>query len=267
MDGHPVLVRSPPAGAEPVRLFVHLGDTFYFYDHMTEEVVRNEETMHAAHTSMRRHLEFLRLARTVPCCGVWDDHDFASDDTDSTDISTEIRSLAVDTWKRYWATGSRSRSDGTVVLRITHGLVDIYLLDGRFPPEQGRRHLLRRRHGRGSAPHDRGPVTAPGTGRGLSHRAVEQPAGRRRGVLRPPRLRRRAAPAVRRSRRADGAVDRRTPCCCPATSTSARIFHVRLGNDRMAPEFMSTPLTDNDPTSGARPVEGRAGRQLPLRRG
>ena len=55
---------------DPVRLFVHLGDSFYFYDYYMDEVpVKHVETMQAAHLSMRRNIEFLDMARAVPCCG------------------------------------------------------------------------------------------------------------------------------------------------------------------------------------------------------
>ncbi len=96
------LAESPSNDNGPVHLFVHLGDTFYFYDHVTKEVPRNVETMHAAHVSMRRHLEFLDMAKVVPSCGIWDDHDFAGNDKDSKDIDSELRMQAVRTWLQYW---------------------------------------------------------------------------------------------------------------------------------------------------------------------
>ena len=46
------LANTPGSDKSPVRLFIHLGDSFYFYDHMTEETVQNPESMHAAHVSM-----------------------------------------------------------------------------------------------------------------------------------------------------------------------------------------------------------------------
>jgi phosphodiesterase/alkaline phosphatase D-like protein len=252
------LVRAPPAGIEPVRLFVHLGDTFYFYDHMTEEVVRNEETMHAAHASMRRNLEFLRLARTVPCCGVWDDHDFASDDTDSTDISTEIRSLAVDTWKRYW--GNRQpisvRHDHGLTTRITHGLVDIYLLDGRFHRNKGDgicfggdmvEDLLRTIADR-SRRQARVVVLATGSPWNNLLDGDEEFYGH--PAYDDERHRLYVGLGVLMGRSIAGLL------LLSGDEHINEIFHVQLGNGRMAPEFMSTPLTDNDPTSGARPVEG-----------
>ena len=60
------LAESPSNDNGPVHLFVHLGDTFYFYDHVTKEVPRNVETMHAAHVSMQRHLDFLDAKSPLP---------------------------------------------------------------------------------------------------------------------------------------------------------------------------------------------------------
>ena len=117
----------------PVRLFIHLGDTFYFYDHMTEEVPQNPESMHAAHISMRRNIEFLEMARKVPCCGIWDDHDFASDNTDSTALG-DLRDVAVDIWRQYWGNQPLGREQDNLGLttRISYGSVDVYLLDSRY---------------------------------------------------------------------------------------------------------------------------------------
>jgi len=126
------LAQTPPPGVEPISLFVHLGDTFYFYDHMTDELVANVETMHAAHVSQRRHIEFLDMAKIVPCCGVWDDHDFAKDNTDSTDLGPTLKLAAKETWLQYWGNNKPISSNGGLSTRISHGLVDIYVLDGRF---------------------------------------------------------------------------------------------------------------------------------------
>jgi hypothetical protein len=127
------LARIPRSGMSPARLFLHLGDTFYFYDQMTEERPHNEESMHAAHSSMRRHIEFLNMAREVPCCGVWDDHDFAGNNLDSTAIP-DLRDEAERTWRQYWGNQPLDveHDDFGITSLISYGLVDIYLLDGRF---------------------------------------------------------------------------------------------------------------------------------------
>ena len=135
------LTESSASGISPVRLFVHLGDTFYFYDHVTEETPRNVESMHAAHVSMRRHLEFLDMAKVVPSCGIWDDHDFAGNDKDSKAINTELRMQAVWTWLQYWGNQPISLEEigkTGLTTRISYGLVDIYLLDGRFRRDKDR---------------------------------------------------------------------------------------------------------------------------------
>jgi alkaline phosphatase D len=127
------LAEHPPDGITPVKLFVHLGDTFYFYDEMTGEKVANRESMHAAHVSQRRHLEFLDMARAVPCCAVWDDHDFAGNNTDGTDLDPSLKLAAKEVWLQYWGNDqpTRMRDFGLTTL-ISHGLIDLYLLDGRF---------------------------------------------------------------------------------------------------------------------------------------
>jgi alkaline phosphatase D len=135
------LAESPSNDNGPVHLFVHLGDTFYFYDHVTKEVPRNVETMHAAHVSMRRHLEFLDMAKVVPSCGIWDDHDFAGNDKDSKAIDRELRMQAVRTWLQYWGNQPISPEEigkTGLTTRISYGLVDIYLLDGRFNRDKAR---------------------------------------------------------------------------------------------------------------------------------
>src|SRR5215213_1187333 len=98
------LAETPPTGFDPVRLFIHLGDTFYFYDdgHVTEQQPpSNVESIRGAHVSMRRNIEFLDMARVVPSCGVWDDHDFAGDNSDSTSIP-DLLMPAAETWLQYW---------------------------------------------------------------------------------------------------------------------------------------------------------------------
>ena len=135
------LAESPSNAISPVRLFVHLGDTFYFYDHVTKEIPHNVESMHAAHVSMRRHLEFLDMAKKVPSCGIWDDHDFAGNDKDSKAINSELRMQAVWTWLQYWGNQPISLEEigkTGLTTRISYGLVDIYLLDGRFRRDKDR---------------------------------------------------------------------------------------------------------------------------------
>jgi PhoD-like phosphatase len=127
------LARTTRSGMSKVRLMIHLGDTFYFYDQMTREPVENIESMHAAHISARRQIEFLNMSSEVPCCGVWDDHDFAGDDEDSTAIP-DLRDDAVRTWRQYWGNQplNPERDNLGLTSRISYGSVDIYLLDGRY---------------------------------------------------------------------------------------------------------------------------------------
>ncbi len=241
----------------PVRLFVHLGDTFYFYDHMTEETVRNVESMHAAHVSMRRHLEFLDMARVVPCCGVWDDHDFASDDTDSTDISSALRTEAVDTWNQYWGNNGpiSATNDLGLTTRISHGRVDIYLLDGRFNREKGNgvcfgpdliADLFATIDRRGAATPR---VVILATGSNWNHDAK----GRENygdPVYKAEREILFAGLASRMGAAINGLI------LISGDDHVNEIFHVQLGSGRMAPEFIASPLTRNTDLSKGHDIEG-----------
>jgi len=251
------LAEAPPPGIDPVRLFVHLGDTFYFYDKMTRETVRNVESMHAAHVSMRRHIEFLDMARVVPCCGIWDDHDFARDDTDSTDISSALRSQAVETWLQYWGNNqpiSREHDLG-LTTRISHGLVDIYLLDGRFNRDKGNgvcfgkdlvEDLLQTIDRRGA---ELPRVVVLATGSNWNHNAHDR-EDYGDPVYEDERELLFSSLASRMGTTINGLL------LISGDDHVNEIFHVDLGGGRMAPEFVSSPLTLNTPLQDARAIEG-----------
>lgn len=116
-----------------VRFFVHLGDTFYFYDDVTSSEPRNLRTVLAAHLSQRRHPRFLDMARVLPSCAVWDDHDFGGNNSDGAGL--DAREHALTGFLRYWGNAPLGPSFGfpeNLTTLITYGNVDLYLLDGRF---------------------------------------------------------------------------------------------------------------------------------------
>jgi hypothetical protein len=127
--------------ADDLRFFLHLGDTFYFYDN---DVLRTgnpgaakdvERAMSAAHLSSRLHPKFLRMARRLPTMAVWDDHDFAGNN--SIGEGFPHRNAARDIFLSYWANpnlGPAWRRFG-LTSRVSIGRVDFYLLDGRFNRE------------------------------------------------------------------------------------------------------------------------------------
>ena len=250
------LAESPSSGVGAVRLFVHLGDTFYFYDHVTKEVPRNVESMHGAHVSMRRHLEFLDMAKVIPSCGIWDDHDFAGNDKDSKAISNELRMQAVRTWLQYWGNQPISPETGKTGLttRISYGLVDIYLLDGRFRRDKDKgiyfgndiiEKVLNTIDLRGT---ESPRVVILGTGISWNHHA-EDGEGYGQSVYDDERERFYRELAKRMGETINGLL------FISGDTHINEIYHVDLGGGRMAPEFVSSPLTRNTGLRGPRNIQ------------
>ena len=251
------LAKSPTTSIGPVHLFVHLGDTFYFYDHVTEEVPQNVESMHAAHVSMRRHIEFLDMAKVVPSCGIWDDHDFAGNDKDSTSINSELRMQAAKTWLQYWGNQPISPEgigETGLTTRISYGLVDIYLLDGRFRRDKDRgvcfgngiiKRVLDTIDIRGAkVPR----VVVLGTGISWNHHTEDGEAyGESRYDDERERLYRELA--IRMGGTINGLL------LISGDYHINEIYHVDLGGGRMAPEFVSSPLTHNTGLRGPRDIK------------
>jgi hypothetical protein len=122
--------QEPASSAASVRFFLHLGDTFYFYDDVTGEEPKNLDAIRAAHLSARRHPRFLDMARVVPCCAVWDDHDFRINNEDSEGFTAKPKALTG--FLDYWGNDPLPGASFGLTTRITYGNVDIYLMDGRF---------------------------------------------------------------------------------------------------------------------------------------
>jgi len=113
-----------------IRFFLHLGDTFYYYDDVSlKKEPENLRTVLAANLSSRKHPGFLNVARILPSCAVWDDHDFRINDSDSTDYLAIDDSL--EGFLNYWGNDPISPEFGLTTL-LSYGNVDIYLLDGRI---------------------------------------------------------------------------------------------------------------------------------------
>jgi hypothetical protein len=124
--------------AEGLRFFLHLGDTFYFYDGDVLDVGDVGEAtevmraVQAAHLSSRLHPGFLRLGRVLPTVAIWDDHDFRGNNS----IGEGFAHLAQtrDVFLDYWGNPDRGaawRKFG-LTSRVSVGRADLYLMDGRF---------------------------------------------------------------------------------------------------------------------------------------
>ena len=247
------LANIPRPGMSPLRLFIHLGDSFYFYDHMTESPVENVETAHAAHLSMRRNIEFLNMAREVPCCGIWDDHDYAGDNTESVDIPLVWRMEVVKTWRQYWGNEplSPERDDLGLTTRISYGPVDIYLLDSRYWRraekhiyfgEQITSSLLQMIDNRRNTIGPRVVVLATGsnwtkTFDGSENYGDSDYEQERENFFK--ELRTRMGNQNPMDNKINGLL------LLSGDNHINEIFHVDLGDDKMAPEFLSSPLTLN----------------------
>lgn len=113
-----------------VRLFLHLGDTFYYYDKVTDKGPENIRSILAANLSERKQPRFLEMARFIPSVAVWDDHDFRRNNMQSTDYP--MKKSSVKGFLDYWGNNADSPTKFGLSTLITHGNVDIYLMDGRF---------------------------------------------------------------------------------------------------------------------------------------
>lgn len=117
-------------GGNEVRTFIHLGDTFYFYDDITDEEPENLPTILAANLSQRKQPGFLEMAGRIPCIGVWDDHDFREDNGDSKGY--EMKGESLKGFLDYWGNNTLSQDEFGLTTLFTYGNIDIYLMDGRF---------------------------------------------------------------------------------------------------------------------------------------
>ena len=83
-----------------------------------------------AYYSHRRPAGFQEISRRTPVYGIWDDHDFAGNDSDGTAPGKE-NSLQV--FKEVWANPAFGQPDDPgVYFKFTHGDIDFFMLDGRY---------------------------------------------------------------------------------------------------------------------------------------
>ncbi len=86
----------------------------------------------------RRQREIERLTpliRSVPSLAIWDDHDFALNDSDRTN---PIREQSLRVFKQYWANPSYGapQTEG-IFFKYAYGGVDFFFLDGRYYRDPG----------------------------------------------------------------------------------------------------------------------------------
>ncbi len=83
-----------------------------------------------AYYSHRRPAGFREVARHTPTYGIWDDHDFAGNDTDGT---AKGKDDALRVFKEQWANPAYGQPDDPgVYFKFTWGDVDFFMLDGRY---------------------------------------------------------------------------------------------------------------------------------------
>ena len=129
------------AANSDLKFFLHTGDIHYFYDDVCDEQdmakVEKEELRsiaRAAQLSMRLNTNFRAMAKTVPTCAIWDDHDFRKNNGDVGDGLFVHKETALTSLLEYWANPEplSENNDYGLTSRVSYGNVDIYLLDGRY---------------------------------------------------------------------------------------------------------------------------------------
>jgi alkaline phosphatase D len=104
-------------------LFLWLGDNVY--------IDTLEPTIMADMYQWQRAVPELQpLQRSVPQLAIWDDHDYALNDSDRTN---PVKTEALQAFNRYWANpgGGLDHAPG-VFFKQSYGDVDIFMLDGRW---------------------------------------------------------------------------------------------------------------------------------------
>jgi hypothetical protein len=71
------------------------------------------------------------MAQQLPCYAVWDDHDFAGNNTDAPDLGAR-KVFARNAFLQYWANPIRPDLAFGLAARFGYGNVDFYLMDGRY---------------------------------------------------------------------------------------------------------------------------------------
>ncbi|MBA4306880.1 MAG: hypothetical protein C0429_09110 [Sphingopyxis sp.] len=104
-------------------LFLWLGDNVYI-DTLEPSIMAD------MYKWQRSVPELQPLIRSVPQLAIWDDHDYALNDSDRTN---PVKVEALDAFSRYWANPSYGLPDAPgVFFKQSYGDVDIFMLDGRW---------------------------------------------------------------------------------------------------------------------------------------
>lgn len=78
----------------------------------------------------RRQAGFRELSRRTPIYGIWDDHDFATNDSDGT---VKGKETVLRTFKEFWANPAYGQpNDPGVYFKFSWGDLDFFMLDGRY---------------------------------------------------------------------------------------------------------------------------------------
>jgi alkaline phosphatase D len=135
------IVNSSPTNN--LRFFIHTGDTHYFFDDVAKSELLSLVYLQApaatGHLSSRLNVNFLDMAKLVPTCAVWDDHDYRFNNLASDGLAEFIKGNIRDVFLNYWGNPGPFITNPIVVpyqsyglsTRMSYGNVDIYLMDGR----------------------------------------------------------------------------------------------------------------------------------------
>lgn len=124
-----------------VKFFVHCGDTTYWHDDVLDgsspDVI--QEVLAGQH-QFRRHPRVQSMIKKIPIHGVWDDHDFGSNDL--VGAAHDEKHLQKKGFLDYWPASKPLDRPGSGLARedkrfgimshFAYGNVDFYLLDDRF---------------------------------------------------------------------------------------------------------------------------------------
>jgi alkaline phosphatase D len=88
------------------------------------------EKQRANYLMHRQAAGFRDLTASIPCLGIWDDHDFGVNDSDETQPGKENSLRA---FKEYWANAAFGEEENAGCYhKFSRGDVDIFMLDGRY---------------------------------------------------------------------------------------------------------------------------------------
>jgi len=112
-------------------LLLMLGDNHYADS-------TNPLRQRSAYYMHRRVPAFQEIGRRTPVYGIWDDHDFARNDSDGT---TKGKEVVLQTFKEFWPNPAFGETNNPgVYFKFTRGDVDFFMLDGRYYRSPDRAH-------------------------------------------------------------------------------------------------------------------------------